>query len=322
MSRSRIALVLGIIAACALPFAAFAQTDSDASALLVQLEALQQQLQSLSSASSVTSSIPASGPSVSSTSVCPVLSRTLSLGVSGSDVANLQSYLAGQGLFSAGVTAYFGTVTQGAVQQWQEAHGVVAGGSPDSTGWGVVGPHTRAAIAQSCGGQTSPSRPLSCAAASPPTVECSAGWQPVNDAYGCTTSYTCSIPLPPLGSCQSGYVFENNQCVQNACSAIALVCPAGSTDQIGANCSHTCVPSTTSANSCPQYSAPSCGAGQHVLSGVYNSTTGCYNAPVCVSNTNSCPQYSAPACSSAQHLTSGSYDPSSGCYGAPQCAAN
>lgn len=184
--------------ALSLPLAALAQTsdsNSQLSALFAQLSQLEQQITSLSGASApAPASSSASAPG-SYSGVCPDLTENLSLGSSGSDVANLQAFLAGQGLFDASITGYFGTITQTAVGQWQESHGVVSGGDAASTGLGVVGPRTRAAIDAMCGAGT-PEQPASCLPVQPPTAECSTGWQPVADAAGCTEYYQCSIPLP------------------------------------------------------------------------------------------------------------------------------
>ncbi|MFA7310100.1 MAG: PKD domain-containing protein, partial [Candidatus Paceibacterota bacterium] len=60
----------------------------------------------------------------------------------------LQQFLGGR------VTGYFGPVTLQLVQQWQSAHGVIASGDPDTTGFGFVGPKTRAAMAQGCANAT------------------------------------------------------------------------------------------------------------------------------------------------------------------------
>jgi peptidoglycan hydrolase-like protein with peptidoglycan-binding domain len=63
-----------------------------------------------------------------------------------SEITKLQQYLGGR------VTGYFGPATLQLVQSWQTSHGVVSTGSPDTTGFGYVGPKTR--LAMSC--QTSP----------------------------------------------------------------------------------------------------------------------------------------------------------------------
>lgn len=82
---------------------------------------------------------------------CPALQRTLTIGSAGSDVAQLQEFLRAEGHFThPRITNYFGAITQAAVQSWQRANGVVSGGSAATTGYGVVGPMTRAAIVASC----------------------------------------------------------------------------------------------------------------------------------------------------------------------------
>ena len=43
---------------------------------------------------------------------------------------------------------------QAAVKQWQREHGVVSAGNPWTTGYGAVGPRTRAAMAAACGATT------------------------------------------------------------------------------------------------------------------------------------------------------------------------
>ena len=48
------------------------------------------------------------------------------------------------------VTGYFGPLTETAVQTWQTSHNILSSGSPSTTGWGVVGPKTRAAMATRC----------------------------------------------------------------------------------------------------------------------------------------------------------------------------
>ena len=86
---------------------------------------------------------------------CPQLTSNLSFGSRGSDVVHLQQYLISQNLLSPdSSTGYFGPLTEAAVQQWQAAHGIVSSGTPDSTGYGAVGPRTRAAIA-GCGSSVS-----------------------------------------------------------------------------------------------------------------------------------------------------------------------
>jgi hypothetical protein len=76
---------------------------------------------------------------------CMSLSGTLSVGSQGEDVTKLQQFLAqNSSIYPQGlITGYYGSDTQEAVQRWQAAHGIVATGTPSTTGFGSVGPSTR-----------------------------------------------------------------------------------------------------------------------------------------------------------------------------------
>ncbi len=78
------------------------------------------------------------------TSVMPIFDRTLSLGAEGADVSELQEFLAQYpDIYPEGmVTGYFGSLTQRAVQRFQEKHGILPSSDSQSTGYGVVGPKT------------------------------------------------------------------------------------------------------------------------------------------------------------------------------------
>jgi peptidoglycan hydrolase-like protein with peptidoglycan-binding domain len=94
----------------------------------------------------------------------PVLSyaqaacSTLSLGSSGSGVTALQNFFVNtySNFPQSDVTGYFGPLTQAAVEEWQSDHGIVSSGSAATTGWGIVGPRTRAAMGLSCIASSSP----------------------------------------------------------------------------------------------------------------------------------------------------------------------
>ncbi len=83
-----------------------------------------------------------------------MLTQTLDLGDSNSDVTSLQSYLATNAtIYPSGlVTGYFGPLTQAGVQRFQTAQGIVTSGTPESTGYGRVGPTTLARINSLMGG--------------------------------------------------------------------------------------------------------------------------------------------------------------------------
>ncbi len=81
----------------------------------------------------------------------------LDLGDTGSEVTELQTYLAtNASIYPEGlITGYFGPLTQAAVQRFQSAQGIVSSGSPDTTGYGRVGPQTIARLNTLMGGGVS-----------------------------------------------------------------------------------------------------------------------------------------------------------------------
>jgi len=230
-----------------MPAQAFAQSSSNASlqALLAELSALEQQINTLSGSSSTAATpnaTPAPSAPIPTTTGCPDLSRTLSLGSSGVDVVGLQTFLGQQGLFTALTTGYYGALTASAVATWQEQNGVVSGGDAMTTGLGVVGPKTRAAMDAGCmdPGAAAPSTAAlhPCAAVLPPATECVTSWKPVSDPNGCTLYFQCSIPLPGTVS--------NTSSASATSSAPAGQCPVVQKP----TCSGTITPYQYNANNC------------------------------------------------------------------------
>jgi peptidoglycan hydrolase-like protein with peptidoglycan-binding domain len=80
--------------------------------------------------------------------ICFPFSRSLSVGVSGSDVTALQDYLGQQGYFNVSSTGYFGVLTNAAVGKWQAQNNIAA---LNATGNGIFGPLSRAYFVRSCG---------------------------------------------------------------------------------------------------------------------------------------------------------------------------
>lgn len=76
------------------------------------------------------------------------ITTSLDLGSTGAQVTELQTYLASRpNLYPEGlVTGYFGVLTEAAVQRFQQSEGIVSSGTPASTGYGRVGPTTRARL--------------------------------------------------------------------------------------------------------------------------------------------------------------------------------
>lgn len=139
-------LALFISAGVATP--TFAQTTDVAAQiqnLLNQIKALQAQLEQMQG-------VPVS------TNACISLAYNLHAdqtdATTNGEVTRLQQFLARDAsIYPAGlITGYFGPMTETAVQRLQARNGIVSSGSPDSTGYGYVGPRTRASIA--CSSQT------------------------------------------------------------------------------------------------------------------------------------------------------------------------
>lgn len=144
-----VSFVVAVFAVSSLGFGmtARAQTNTSQSAQIAQLMQLIAQLQAQLAQMQ--------GGGSSSVGQCIQISRPLFLGVSdsetGGEVSKLQRFLTQAGHYTYGQsTGYFGPATQMAVQTWQKANGVVSNGSPETTGYGVMGPSTRSAMAKAC----------------------------------------------------------------------------------------------------------------------------------------------------------------------------
>lgn len=183
-----------------------AEIDAQINLLVEQITTLQNKIQQYPRTPAPTTPTQTTVSTQSSGSVpktCPVIDRTLSLGMNGIDVRGLQEFLSYEELLSkTAINGYFDLQTQQAVQKWQTSHGIVSSGTAGTTGYGAVGPRTRALIQLNCAlgpkttvltprTATDPA-PASCPVAPRPITSCTSGWKAVTDYYGCTTSYTCS----------------------------------------------------------------------------------------------------------------------------------
>src|SRR3989338_1287383 len=89
--------------------------------------------------------------------VCPRFTYNFYLGMddteTGGQVTELQNILAADSEIYPGalITGYYGPLTEQAVRRYQKRHSIVSSGSPDTTGYGVVGPATRGKLVQGCG---------------------------------------------------------------------------------------------------------------------------------------------------------------------------
>lgn len=138
-------LALGLLVAPLSAFAASSQLDI----LLAQVAALKSQLVALQEKSTTLPGV----------RVCAKPERMLSRGDKGDDVANLQIFLAADpALYPEGtVIGEYGPATERAVQRFQKKYGIVAAGTPATTGYGAVGERTLALLQKlwSCGGSVS-----------------------------------------------------------------------------------------------------------------------------------------------------------------------
>lgn len=80
---------------------------------------------------------------------CLQISRVIRQGASGEEVKQLQEFLKEKGYFEFDkITGYYGPVTEDAVKKFQAKEGLVSKGNPETTGYGQIGPKTRARIAK------------------------------------------------------------------------------------------------------------------------------------------------------------------------------
>lgn len=195
--------------------------------MLMQLVAsLQQQLASLQGGG-----VPTTPAGIG---VCPSLYRTLSVGASGSDVSELQQFLIGTGDFTYGsVTGYFGPATEEAIKRFQCRAGVICEGGPESTGYGSVGPATRAQVARMCG-YAQPVTPIS-QSFTPTLTTCAVGSVILNQGESRTFFLNSIAPVgtscqSALRTCQAGGVASGNPAYASPiCSVQNIQCSVGST---------------------------------------------------------------------------------------------
>lgn len=170
-----------------------AQLQAQVQALLNQIAILQQQRNSVPAPSA-----PASASTDSSS--CPLIGRSLKRGSSGDDVLRLQQFLARDAsVYPEGLaTGFYGALTEAAVKRWQVKYNIVSSGTPETTGYGVVGPRTAAAISILCttgsyGGVSGPTGSSSSSVGGYITVT------PISGASPLTVNITATVNT--TGSC-------------------------------------------------------------------------------------------------------------------------
>ena len=95
--------------------------------------------------------VPAPSTSPAFTSGSCKITKALKLGTKDAEVTTLQRFLISKGyLATDNNSGYFGSMTQAALQKWQKANRLVSNGTLTTTGFGVMGPKSRALFAQQC----------------------------------------------------------------------------------------------------------------------------------------------------------------------------
>ncbi len=159
-----------------------AELQAQVQALISQITTVQSQIENTQKQTPVQVA-----PATYISSICPTLSRSLEKGSRGDDVANLQGFLLEQGFFNAGVTAYFGAVTESSLKAWQTSRGLYASGVADEK--------TRAALTQLCGDSiVLTNAEVQACTATAPTRSCNGAWKPLLNARGCPTEWRCDAP--------------------------------------------------------------------------------------------------------------------------------
>ena len=212
-----------------------------------QLVQIQQQLSVLiaSAVPSTPTTIPTQGGATAS---CPSLLRDLDEGAQGGDVASLQLFLARDAYarYTGGVSGYFDSATVQALQRYQVGYGIISYGAPSTTGYGRVGPGTRASIAAVCahGSYVTSVPPITVPVTQTPTYQPPITQPPVTVPTTVQTSYSTgqlSVIQSSIG--QSGgptsATFSVNMLPNSTCTSAAftLAFGDGQTQTISSNAS-------------------------------------------------------------------------------------
>ena len=120
--------------------------ESKIAALLSQIQILQSELEILKTTEQTPPLEPSAPKEPASNGAS--FTQTLGKGSEGSEVTALQTYLAKDpSLYPEGtISGYYGALTEQAVKRFQQKHNIVSSGTPLTTGYGTVGPKTRATL--------------------------------------------------------------------------------------------------------------------------------------------------------------------------------
>jgi hypothetical protein len=179
-----------------------------------------------------------------------IFARPLSIGSKGADVSALQQFLKDQTYFTyPTITGYFGLATQTAVKAFQSAHNIVSSGTPETTGYGRVGPLTRALLTQLSSTTTTPivSATSTTTTSKSNTVATSTSGSisntdcPVTGDLSCIPGTAVIQPAPPGNAYSPGFGGGGtpNYTVARTPNAGISVAPSSATDDSGTNLVYT-----------------------------------------------------------------------------------
>lgn len=141
---------------------------------------------------------------------------TLSRGSRGIEVTNVQRCLVVQGFLHVSPTGYFGFMTEQAVREFQVAHAVVSSGTPQTTGYGRVGPRTLAVLNATCENMGKEAPAKTTGANSVPSsgdVKASVKLTATKDAFN---AYTISWISEGMATCSSNDFYINDALVSTS----------------------------------------------------------------------------------------------------------
>ncbi|KKT57055.1 MAG: hypothetical protein UW49_C0008G0017 [Candidatus Giovannonibacteria bacterium GW2011_GWB1_44_23] len=188
----------------AMPQAASAAlTESQIQAILSLLQSFGADQTVVGNVNSSLRGLPTTGGGGGTAAFCPNFTYNLYLGLNDSDtegqVSKLQKFLAqDQTVYPEGtITGFYGPLTEQAVKRWQAKNSVVSSGSPDTTGYGVVGSRTRERVRANCGFSTPvPPTPIPPPSSSnlPPVISGVSGPTTLNTGQSGTWTVTARDP--------------------------------------------------------------------------------------------------------------------------------
>src|SRR3990167_3340485 len=203
MTLSAAAVIFGGVLALVPKKAEAALTESQIQAILDLLQSFGADQAIVGNVNSSLHGLPTTSGGGVTAAFCPNFTYNLYLGLNDSDtegqVSKLQKFLAqDQTVYPEGtITGFYGPLTEQAVKRWQAKNSVVSSGSPDTTGYGVVGSRTRERVRANCGFSTPvPPTPIPPPSSSnlPPVISGVSGPTTLNTGQSGTWTVTARDP--------------------------------------------------------------------------------------------------------------------------------